>query len=152
MCLLPACLHTYQLNRVMGSPCSDSQWAQATLAIRCGGLGLMDPVDQRPAARVSGLIHFAQQGPRVLGIDGNDDLMPRDVRATVDALSQRLPEMHPLPAWSTDPALIKHAIRPQTEQRWWSEKLHTERQQVLLGAPRWRGWRPVSLPNNATCQ
>ena len=46
------------LAHCIGSPTDDHQWAQATLPIRHGGLGLRDPVLIRTPARLSAIIGF----------------------------------------------------------------------------------------------
>ena len=74
------------MDHILGAPCTDDQWSQASLAIRCGGLGVTDPEQQRPAARMSGLLNFVQNGPRVLGIEGTTDFVPIDVPETVSRL------------------------------------------------------------------
>ena len=43
------------MGSIVGNSLIEGQWEQAMLAIRCGGLGIPDPVDQRPAARMQGL-------------------------------------------------------------------------------------------------
>ena len=50
------------LGFILGAPVSDTQWAQATIPARLGGLGIQDPVSSRLPARIADLlISFADE-------------------------------------------------------------------------------------------
>ena len=53
-------------SAIVGSPVTDVQWPQATLAIRHGGLGLHDPVTQRLPARIGCSLDYARRAGPIL--------------------------------------------------------------------------------------
>ena len=56
------------LNNILGASLTDLQWAQCTLPVRLGGLGIRDPLVERPAARLSGILDFLQKTGALLDI------------------------------------------------------------------------------------
>jgi hypothetical protein len=84
------------MGTIVGAPLSEVQWEQATLAIRCGGLGIGDLVAQRPAARLSGITTFLQQGPRYLGMTMEDDMVPEDTAECVAQMELKVGSIMPL--------------------------------------------------------
>ena len=111
------------LEGMMGVSLTPAQWSQATLAIRCGGLGIGDPVRLRAAARLSGLVNFLKQGPRCLGIERTKELVPLDTVACIGEMVERVGEMAPLLAWRQDVEAVGSAESPHDEQRWWTQRV-----------------------------
>ena len=87
------------LATIVGSSLSEGQWEQATLAIRCGGLGIPDPVDQRAAARMAGIMTFLQLGPSFLGLAMEEAMVPDDALACAATLEERLGPLSALVRW-----------------------------------------------------
>ena len=85
---------------IAGTPLTPRQWDQATLAIRCGGLGIQDPVRLRPAARVSGILDFLRIGPEILRLAPDDHLLPVDMGDSFVALQELVGPIDPLTSWS----------------------------------------------------
>ena len=129
---------SWQMRRTMGTiagaPLSESQWEQATLAIRCGGLGINDPVEQRPAARLSGITSFLQQGPRFLGLTMDDDMVPEDTGRCIVEMEERVGSIAPLVGWRREPQSIKHPSKTFSDQNWWSNKVHVKNRDALLAS------------------
>jgi len=120
------------MGTIVGAPLSEAQWEQATLAIRCGGLGISDPVAQRPAARLSGITTFLQQGPRYLGMTMEDDMVPEDTAECVAQMEVKVGAIMPLVGWRREPESIKHPSRTFIDQNWWSNKVHVRNRDALL--------------------
>jgi hypothetical protein len=115
----------------VGTVMSSTQWEQTRLAIRCGGLGIMDPSHQRPAARISCIVNFLQAAPRTLGIEVDDDMMPWDMMITLSILQAQLGNKCPIPAWTANPKEAITAQAPHTEQEWWGQQVHLATKEQL---------------------
>jgi len=83
------------LRSIVGNSLTEGQWKQAVLAIRCGGLGIPDPVDQRPAARMAGIMTFLQLGPRFLGLEREEAMVPDDAFSCASKLGERFGPFRP---------------------------------------------------------
>ena len=65
------------LGRIVGSPLSDLQWAQAVLPVSMGGLGLRASYDHAPAAYSSSFLASLDLKDQILGVgDESDDTLP----------------------------------------------------------------------------
>ena len=73
---------------------TDTQWLQATLPIRCGGLGISDPTRVHALARFACIVDFAQRAHIVLGLPVGSCEVPPDCHQVVQAL---VPQLPPLP-------------------------------------------------------
>ena len=83
------------LDGILGPcPMTETQWMQATLPIRCGGLGISDPMKVHAFARMACIVDFAQRATTVLGLPAGACSVPTDCRGVLMALQ---PHMPPLP-------------------------------------------------------
>ena len=100
---------------------TDTQWSQATLPIRHGGLGIRDPQRLHPLARIASLCDFALRGRNELCLQDSLPHFPRDAASVLASLSQLLP---------TTPEVAKMRASPddfsfqQTKQSWWTEQAY----------------------------
>ena len=122
------------LSAVAGFPLSDVQWAQATLASRLGGLGILDPSEQRVAARLSAISDFASRGHRALSFPSHVPVVPPDFPICLARATATLGSIAPLPAWSLDASSLPVADRCYSQQRWWSEQIFLAKQKSLTAA------------------
>ena len=100
---------------------SDTQWAQATLPARYGGLGIQDPSVSRLAARLAGLTDFVTRAVDVLGLPAAFPRLPADFQGCLTRALSHMGQLQPLTAWQQDPGLVKDAERTHTSQRWWAD-------------------------------
>ena len=107
------------------------QWMQATLAIRCGGLGIQDPVSQRLAARLACITGFVRDGPEILRIESGLDLLPHDATQVITDMHSLLGDVAPLPMWLRHPDTVLTCDEAATDQNWWSQKCHFAVQKTL---------------------
>ena len=124
------------LGFIIGTPVSDTQWAQATLPARYGGLGIQDPLVSRLAARMAGLTDFVTRAGDVLGLPADFPRIPADFQACLTQTLNHLGQRQPLTAWQQDPGLVKDAERLHVSQRWWSDLCARQRQIQLAGTLR----------------
>ena len=83
------------LDNILGpSPMTDNQWMQATLPIRCGGLGISDPVRVHALARIACIVDFSQRATVTLGLPAGACEVSNDCRTVLLALQPHVP---PLP-------------------------------------------------------
>ena len=121
------------LGDIVGVALMESQWGQATLPIRCGGLGLRDPVEERFAARMSAVVDFVSRGSEEVGLERGVAVLPRDTAACVSRGVEVLGRVSPLEEWSGDVSSMLEAERPLASQRWWSERVAAGRVEVQKG-------------------
>ena len=110
---------------------SDTEWAQCTLPLRFGGLGIKDPLTLLPVARLAASLCFLERG-RTLCFPEDVLCMPADWKVHVQQLSNTLgATFQPLATWSPldEPQSIDGEHR---SQKWWSNHLHTARARNLL--------------------
>ena len=110
---------------LVGMGIADATWSQVTLPLRLGGLGLRDPVDTQPAARMAALIGLDRERagvPEVALARPSPDLLP-----TIDLLRAQLgPNFEPLAQWHADPKQLASASIDHASQRWWAGHVATE--------------------------
>jgi hypothetical protein len=97
---------------LVGMGVSDDVWCQATLPMRHGGLGIRDPLQTQPAARLAALAGLHLYGWDRVGIPeiafSKDS---PDLASTIEALRNQLgPNFEPLAEWSTDPRQFASAF------------------------------------------
>ena len=78
---------------------SASEWEQATLPIRLGGLGIKDASQVRPSARVAACVTFMMKAASVGCPDEWVTLPPDFVRAAEALAVQVGPNVEPLKSW-----------------------------------------------------
>ena len=72
---------------LVGCGFSDTAWQQATLPLRHGGLGIRDPIQTQPAARMAALVGLELNGRERVGVPEVALSRPsQDLVATIDAL------------------------------------------------------------------
>ena len=122
----------------MGTP--DVAWMQATLPLRLGGLGIRDPPQTQPAARMAALVGLDMNGPDRVGVPEVALSVPApDLMDTINALRVQLgPNFEPLAGWHTAPKQLASASIDHASQRWWAAQVAKEqRSQVChLGSAR----------------
>ena len=110
---------------------SDAAWAQSSLPLRLGGLGIKDPLTLLPVARLAASLCFLERG-RLLCFPEETLCMPPDWKTHVRGLHGILgASFEPVNTWlSLDaPAGVDAEHR---SQRWWSNHLHKSRARLLL--------------------
>ena len=109
------------LQGILGTAMTDSQWAQATLPIRHGGLGIRDPLALQPLARIASQCDFALRGRHVLCLQDSLPHFQQDHPSVIASLTKALP---------TTPEAAKLAVAAddfqfqQTKQAWWTEQAY----------------------------
>ena len=126
------------LSTIVGTPLSDTQWAQASLPIRKGGLGVKDPVLLRLPARIAAVADFVARGSTVLRLPGPVAPLPVDWHVCLTRAVLLLGPIQPLQAWAGDSALLKLADPTHRKQQWWSDAVYSATsvsfQEALQGA------------------
>ena len=92
----------HHLDGILGYPTTAVQWQQSALAVRCGGLGVADPVMLRPAARLACTVHFLQHVQSVLGFSADLNIVPRDVSITLPLLQTQLGDIQFIRKWVSE--------------------------------------------------
>ena len=117
-------------EEILDSPVSDSQWSQVTLSFDQGGLGLLSPLIQAPAASTAGLIAWVQSPPSMkipmatTGLSGT--------RETLQWLLAELGNAEPtLKDW-LDKGVISPSDKDDISQKEWSTLQHKARRASLL--------------------
>ena len=107
---------------LVGMGVSDTVWAQVTLPMRHGGLGIRDPIQTQPAARLAALAGFELFGRDRVGVPEIAFAHPApDLLVTINALRDQLgPNFEPLAAWHADPRQFASASFDHASQRWWA--------------------------------
>ena len=105
---------------LLGSGISNVAWEQATLPVRQGGLGIKDPLQVWPAARLAALANFHARGSYVAVPTDILNYLPPDIGPTLTAMAAQTGTQHDtLNIWLADPSQIKTADRQATRQQWW---------------------------------
>ena len=116
---------------IIGSGClTDSQWAQACLPLRMGGLGFKDPCLLQDCARVAGTLSALNRCPEI----GFPSLpSPSDFDTTLNHLRTSIsPFFGPLPSWENTSTPSKLPIENEhRNQRWWSTALYSKLKERL---------------------
>lgn len=125
---------------LVGCGFSDTAWQQATLPLRHGGLGIRDPIQTQPAARMAALVGLELNGRERVGVPEVALSRPsQDLVATIDALRAQLgPNFEPLAGWYANPTQLASASFDHASQRWWAEQVAQEQRSRLcqLGTAR----------------
>ena len=111
----------------------DVAWAQATLPIRMGGLGIKDPIRVRVPARISGALQFLKRA-RTLGFPVDSVVPPADLRPTLHLAQGSLgTAFAPLAEWLRTAELpdLRAVEADHSSQRWWSEALYSADRRAL---------------------
>jgi hypothetical protein len=113
------------LGDVLGSQLTDSQWAQAVLPQRLGGLGIKSPADMCIPARLASCADFLQRGREVLGLPPDLPLLPADLPYVLSEATRHLgPRLEPLAGWVANPGAISQGDSTHTKQHWWGDRWH----------------------------
>ena len=106
----------------------DVAWMQATLPLQLGGLGIRDPPQTRPAARMAALVGLDMNGPDRVGVPEVALSVPApDLMDTINALRVQLgPNFEPLALWHTAPKQLASASIDHASQRWWAAQVAKE--------------------------
>lgn len=111
------------LTGILGAAMTESQWNQATLAIRHGGLGVSDAKRSHVPARVVSTADFRCRGREVLGLADDVLMHPADLGDTKSAARRVYGDMTPLPGWCADPTGISAGEDNSWSARnWWTAK------------------------------
>lgn len=120
------------LEVIQGAPLSDAQWLQASLPSRLGGLGIRDPVYERTAARLAGILDFLTRGHRLVDPMGFEPHLPADLEGCLrETLAVLGSNSQPALGWSESPSLIAHAASNHIKQNFWSNAFAEARQALL---------------------
>ena len=149
---------------LLGLGVSDLTWSQVTLPLRHGGLGLRDPVQTQPAARMAALVNLEMFGRESVGVPAIALATPSpDLVPTIAALRAQLgPNFEPLAQWHADPRQLASASIDHASQRWWAGHVAVEQRSRLCklgsardmarlqcqGGPVSNGWMSV-MPSRA---
>ena len=109
------------LNTILDTTMTDTQWSQATLPIRRGGLGIRDPQRLHPLARIASLCDFALRGRNELSLQDNLPHFQKDITAVMSSLSKLLPT---IPEVAKMMASTDDFSFQQTKQSWWTEQAY----------------------------
>ena len=119
---------------------SDATWAQVTLPLRLGGLGIRDPLQMQPSARMAALVGLELHGRERVGVpDVALTKQSSDLPATIASLQSQLgPHFEPLAGWHANPSQLASASFDHSSQRWWAEQVAKEHRSRLcqLGTAR----------------
>ena len=101
---------------------------QATLPLRHGGLGIQDPIQTQPAARMAALAGLELNGRERFGVPEVALWVPSpDLMATIDALRAQLgPNFEPLAGWHASPTQLASAPFDHAGQCWLAEQVTKE--------------------------
>jgi hypothetical protein len=110
---------------------SETEWAQCTLPLRFGGLGIKDPVTLLPIARLAAGLCYLERG-RSLCFPEDILHMPTDWKVHVRELHRTLgTNFQPVATWL--PLEAPQSIDGEhRSQKWWSNHLHKARARNLL--------------------
>ena len=123
------------VEEIVGAPLPAHAWGQATLPLAQGGLGVRDPLQVRPGARVATIVHFVSQGPGRVGVPSWAAVPPPDTPVVLASLQARLGRNHePTAQWVSSPQLIATADSSYSRQSWWGDHLVAAARQSLSEA------------------
>ena len=107
----------------LGCPVDDSQWFQATIPLRLGGLGIKGLASGRICARIASVANFLVKASE-LGFPAETVVAPPDFRACLrDAQRWVGGSFEPVEKWLTSGA-ITDIMNEHRSQRWWSDCVH----------------------------
>ncbi len=123
------------LSDVLGLVVNPQDWAQASLPLRLGGLGVKDPARILPAARISGILESLMRAES-LGLPPLARQTPEDLGATLLSLRSVLGgAFEPLKGWMAGSHVPFASIEPDhRRQAWWSAKVHEAHHRGLMAA------------------
>ena len=122
------------LGTVVGTPLTDTQWAQATLPVRFGGLGILDPELVRLPARLAASVEFVSRGATLVRWPGRKGPLPGDWPVCLTAALLAVGSVQPLVAWRDDTSLLSAAEPMHRDQRWWSEHFYSAHRAALAAS------------------
>ena len=97
-----------------------------------GGMGIRDPIHDRPAVRLSALANYHTRAYLVgLPTDSWQALAPDTQNAVLDVQMVAGPQHDMASRWANDALAILSADKPSTSQRWWAEQVALARRQRL---------------------
>ena len=112
------------LEDIVGCPLSTSAWAQATMPITKGGMGVRDPVQVRPAARMAALVAFTSFASCRVGLPSELIVLPPDTGPLLDTLTIALGGAHePTAQWKADWGKMALGDAAYAKQTWWADQL-----------------------------
>ena len=121
------------LEDIIGCPLTSSAWVQATLPISKGGMGVRDPLQVRPSARVAALVAFQTFATSRVGVPVELVSPSTDVAGVLGSLQRLLGNLHePTSRWVLDPSQLGLGDRAYTKQAWWAGQLDDIQYQRLL--------------------
>jgi hypothetical protein len=117
---------------IIGRPLNDEQWAQASLPVRLGGLGLRDTAQTRPVARWAAVLDFAERQDTVLGLPPSVGEWTGDFIEAGEAVKLATGGAQPITAIIAEPARVTELIEKQHfTQKWWGDQAAKVAQQKL---------------------
>ena len=119
---------------LVGMSVSDAAWQQMTLPFACSGIGVKDPLQVQPIARISAITLFERLGRDRVGIPEIAFERPfQDLQSTINGLHAGLgPNFEPVASWKSDNSKVSSAEYDHTKQDWWAEKLSIVRLSALM--------------------
>lgn len=123
------------VHDMLGRHLSPDQLTQAFLPTRFGGLGIKNPRDYQPAARLSAIASFASDFLRAHTSLPRQLLreLPADTGPCLATLRSLLgEEVQPLKDWASDPARLFRASSKEAAQQAWQERLAVTRRRTFL--------------------
>ena len=94
------------LGDILAGQLSNKQWAQASLPVRLGGLGISDPSEVAFPARMACSVEFIHRSAE-FGVPAEVPLVPPDFLGSVAEVRAVVgPEVDPLATWAADPLAI----------------------------------------------
>lgn len=125
---------------LVGMGVTEATWTQVTLPLRHGGLGIRDPLQTQPAARMAALVGLEMYGRERVGVPDEALAHPSpDLLPSINALRAQLgPNFEPLADWYLNLSHLASATPDHASQRWWAEHVATEQHSRLcqLGTAR----------------
>ena len=118
--------------RIVGSPLSESQWRQACLPMRHGGMGIRTPSNIAAVARVAAMVNWHNHSPEDLNLIHTNSVRFADHTTLLETLTSLFGEaMDPLPMWHTgSPFLGGDPI--WSSQKWWTDLASKRRRTSFL--------------------
>ena len=108
----------------MGCPLSTPAWNQATLPIAKGGMGIRDPIQVRPAARMAALVAFHSFATSRVGLPSELVVSPPDVGPLLSTLTIALGTAHePTAQWRADQSKVALGDVAYAKQTWWADQI-----------------------------
>ena len=89
-----------------------------------GGMGVRDPVQVRPAARMAALVAFISFASSRVGLPSELAILPSDTGPLLDALSVALGTAHePTAQWKADLGRMALGDAAYAKQTWWADQV-----------------------------